>query len=192
MNSKEAATHWRGLARHYHAMGFNIVPLGNDKRPVITGVSRATGKPLRFQWEDWATTRQDDKLFDAMLGPSWWADVRGVAAISGPVSGNLVCFDFDHCPETILRSMLDALSLPGDYPWRVKTPGGGFHLWVRVQTVDGMPDKGKERRGVAGVDGGFVELRWTGHYTALPGSIHPAGGLYAWMGEQPEGEPWTL
>jgi hypothetical protein len=192
MNAKEAAIHWRTLARYYHSLGFNIVPLGNDKRPVVVGVGK-TGGVLRFRWEDWESTKQEGRLFDALLEPAWWADVRGIAAISGPISGNLVCFDFDHCPEETLQGFMQKFSLPADYPWTVKTPGNGFHLWLRTQEPLDIP-KGKERRPVAEVDGAFVELRWTGHYTALPGSHHPSGGVYEWLNEEPEqgAQPWIL
>jgi hypothetical protein len=190
MNAKESSAAWRALARAYHAHGLNIVPLGADKRPMIIGVKK-TGAPLRFFWEDWQDTPQNDKLFDKMLEPTWWAEVRGIAAICGPISNNLICFDFDHCPVTVLQQFLERMKLPADYPWAVATPGGGFHLWVRVATALQI-EKGKQRRAVDGIDGAFVELRWTGHYTALPGSVHPSGGIYSWLHDEPKEPPWTL
>lgn len=192
MNSKEASIQWRNLARFYHNFGFNIVPLGADKRPVVSGVSRTSGAPLRFRWEDWATMVQSEKLFNEMLQPAWWADVQGIAAICGNVSGKLLCLDFDHCPESTLRTMMNAIGLPHDYDWTVKTPGNGFHLWIRVADDSRMPEKGKERRGVEGHPDAFIELRWSGHYTALPGSMHPRGTKYEWLNKEPKEAPWIL
>lgn len=188
MTSKEQAMHWRGLARLFHAFGFNVVPLGPDKRPVVTGVSRS-GAPARFAWNDWETLPQAGRLFDELLSPAWWADVRGVAAVCGPVSGNLVCFDFDDCHEGVVDEFLQRVGLPADYAWCVTTPGGGFHVWLR-QAVS--VESGKLRRRVAGLPGGAIELRWRGHYTALPGSVHPDGGLYAWRFAAPDAAPVSV
>lgn len=192
MTSKEQAMYWRGLARRYHALGINVVPLGNDKRPVAIGVSK-TGGLQRFRWEDWQTTRQEGRLFDALLEPAWWAEVRGVAAVCGNVSGNLVCFDFDHCPLKVVVQFLREFGLPDSYAWTVQTPGSGFHVWLRSASVDNINiAKGKVRRPVLELPEAWVELRWTGHYTALPGSHHPSGGVYSWAFSEPTGEPVTL
>ena len=185
MDARERAIAMRELARMYHQWGINIVPLGPDKRPVITGVSRASGKPLRFLWEDWAETPQTDSLFAEILRPAWWGDVYGIAGICGPVSGNLVCIDFDATTFDTVAGYLGAAGLPESYSWLVKSPGGGWHIWVRTQQLPEL-DKGKLRRPAK--DGvGFVEFRWHGHYTALPGTTTnaathpPTGGVYAWV-----------
>ena len=191
-NAKEDAIHWRNLARQYHAYGFNVVPLGADKRPVVSGVSRTSGAPLRFRWEDWQTTKQQGKLFNEMLQPAWWADVRGVAGICGPVSGNLVCIDFDKFPDdTALKTMLAAFGLPDDYGWCARTPGNGWHIWIRV--LDASSAVQKEVRNWPGVPvEALVEYRYTDHYTALPGSHHPSGGVYKWRNGAAPTEPPTL
>ena len=187
MTSKESAIYWRTLARKYHEFGFNIVPLGGDKRPVVVGVSK-TGGAMRFRWEDWSEVKQDGKLFDAIMEPAWWSDVKGIAAVCGPVSGNLICFDFDHCEQSIVTQFLRTANLPESYPWTVATPGGGWHVWVRTATTPDLA-KGKVRRQVPDLPGAFVELRWTGHYTALPKSQHPTGNVYEWAFAVPSEGP---
>ena len=174
MTSKEAAIHWRALARRYHDLGMNIVPLGSDKHPVITGIG-TNGAPLRFKWEAWQDAPQAGKLFDGILSPSWWADVRGVAALAGPVSGWLIVVDGDHAPIETARKHLPLLGLPDGYKWfNPSGSGDGWHCYVRCP--DWRQDLAKVQRNAIG--GGHVELRWKGTCTALPGSHHPSGNIY--------------
>jgi hypothetical protein len=102
------------------------------------------------------------------------------------VSGDLVCIDFDKTPEASLVEFLNRAGLSVNYSWTVKTPGGGAHVWVRCHGLE--IEKGKEDRPALDGDG-HIELRWTGHYAALPGSIHPSGGVYAWMHAEPTEKP---
>ena len=55
---------------------------------------------LHFAWDSWQTIRRDDKLWKQIRSPDLVADVRQVALICGPVSGNLVPVDFDNCTPT--------------------------------------------------------------------------------------------
>ena len=175
----------RELARTYHRVGFNIVPLGDDKRPVITGVS-SSGKPLRFLWEQWQTEKQTEVLFKQILRPAWWTQVQGVAAVCGTVSGDLACIDFDATPWEAVAELLEKLELPPEYEWTVKTPGNGWHVWLYCTDLDGRIETGKLR--LPSPHGGHIELRYTGHYAALPGSKHPNGGTYEFaFGEPSEG-----
>lgn len=173
------AKEMRQLARVYHALGFNIVPLGADKRPVKTGVS-PNGKPWRFLWDEWQNLRQSADDLKRILAPAWWTDVYGIAGICG--FNGFACLDFDsrhkHDPDAtgipidVPRRFADELGITD--PWLVKTPSQAWHLWMRtddIQTLKGkldrlMPDEPT-------VD--HVELRWFGHYVALPGSHHPRG-----------------
>jgi len=195
MTSLEHAQAMRRLARAYHGFGLNVVPLDGEKRPVITGAA-TNGKPFRFRWSDWQAQRQTEDAFRAILRPSYWAAVRGVGAICGPVSGGLACVDFDSrrksdpdapaIPGDVPAGFLAALGLPADYAWTVRTPGGGWHVWLRCPDL--ALDAAKlDRPGVhPAVE--HVELRYAGTYTALPGSEHPAG-LYAWAGAEPAEPP---
>lgn len=177
------------LATQYQAFGFNLVPLGNDKRPVVTGgtyINKRTGKeePIRFRWQDWTEKKQPDNYFDKVSSFDWWADVKGLAAVCGPISGDLVCVDFDSAKsEGAVLAFLDALGIRNE--WIVASPGGGYHVWLRCPGLN-IP-KGKLDR--PGIDAAHVELRYTGHYVALPGSQHPNGGVYAFVGETPTEAP---
>jgi hypothetical protein len=189
----ESAKQFRQLAGQYRAFGFNLVPLGGDKRPVVTGVHTGGGL-LRFRWDDWQNTRQTDDLWAQIKKHEWWKEVAGLAAVCGPVSGDLVCIDFDVPKDTVqpfpsglLAQFLQAAGLNAS-PWLVDSPRGGFHVWVRCPGL--QIDKGKYDRPALGAGAGFhIELRWAGHYAALPGSLHPSG-VYAWRGPTPiDGPP---
>lgn len=185
----------RALAQKYHDLGINIVPLGNDKRPVITGVAKS-GALLRFRWDDYQSQRQTDAIFQEMRRPAWWKEVKGVAAICGPVSNNLVCVDFDApqgkndgFPQSIIDSFLQALGEAK--PWIVRTPRGGWHLWLRCPDLE--LDKGKLDRAARNLSKGHhIEIRWQGHYVVLPGSLHPNGGIYQFVPSEPDGLPGTV
>lgn len=174
----------------YRGFGFNLVPLGNDKRPVVVG-AYPDGKPKRFHWRDWEIIPQSDNYWEKLPYQSWWGDVQGLAAVCGPVSGHLVCVDFDGVSdEQPVLTMLSRLHLPLDYPWWWPTPGGGFHLWLRCLDLALPGDKGKVDR--QGRDAGHIEIRYTGHYVALPPSVHPSGGVYGWLHGEPDVMPATV
>jgi len=183
--SVESAKEYRQLALKYRTFGFNLVPLGSDKRPAVTGVAPHGGL-MRFRWDDWQQAKQIDALWAQIKKHEWWVDVGGLGGVCGPVSGDLVCIDFDRTPESSLITFLNSAGLPVNYFWTVRTPGGGAHVWVRCQGLE--IEKGKEDRPSADGDG-HIELRWTGHYAALPGSIHPSGGVYTWMHAEPTEAP---
>ena len=182
--SIESAKQYRTLALAYRAWGFNLVPLGGDKRPVVTGVS-PNGGLMRFRWDDWQQTRQAEEHWAQIKKHAWWTDVGGLGGVCGPVSGDLVCIDFDATPQKDVADFLAGAGLPADYAWTVTTPGGGAHVWLRCPGLE--IEKGKEDRPARVA--GHIELRWTGHYAALPGSVHPSGGVYRWCGPEPAEGP---
>ena len=175
----------QSLAKHYHGLGLNVIPTADDKRPP------ETAPDIRLSWGKWKETRQ---TADDLAGLPWdrasnlpLGLVTGLAAICGPISGALVCIDFDGGQDLgPVRAVLGALGLPAAYGWAVQTPSGGFHVWTRCPGLE-LPDgKGKvDRPG----RGGFahVELRYTGHYALLPPSF---GGRYSCLaGNLPELAP---
>lgn len=181
----ETAKEWRRHAEYYRSFGFNLVPLGSDKRPVITGINQY-GAPSRFRWDDWQQLKQTDKLWKGIREPAFWADVAGLGGICGPVSDNLVCIDFDATPEADVEAFLQHAELPANYAWTVSTPGSGFHVWILCPGL--QLEKGKlNRPSLSG--NGHIELRYTGHYAALPPSMHPSGGIYAWAYAEPSSLP---
>lgn len=186
----------RKLAQFYHDLGANVAPLDDTKRPVITGIWK--GAPMRFRWKEWETTIQTDKLWTAIRSESWWTEVRGVAAING-VNG-WVNLDIDSkrkddpslppVARGVAEAFLDALGLPSTYSWLVASPTGGWHIYARVDALS--IDKGKLTGLHADPLVDHVELRHIGHYTALPGSLHPNGNFYQWANEQPTGPPTQI
>lgn len=147
------------IAAHYHALGFNVLPVGGDKRPLGA-------------WGQWHDTRQTADDVRAMR----WNAARGLAAIAGDVSGGLVCVDFDNQPNDRARDrLLAALGLSADYAWLVTTPGGGYHVWL---VCPDLPLNGTGRQDRPGTHGGHIELRYHANYTILPPSVHPSGGRY--------------
>lgn len=177
----ERAKTMRQLARAYHAAGFNIVPLGIDKRPVKTGVS-PNGKVWRYLWDDWQTLRQSPADLQKLLSPSWWCDVYGVAGVCG--FDGWVCLDLDAhhkknpaiapIPREFAEAWLYELGIKTPYDWLIKSPSGGWHIWMKTDDVDGL--KGKlDRLAPDEPTVEHIELRWFGHYVALPGSLHSRG-----------------
>ena len=179
-------TDYRKLAQYYREFGFNLAPLGGDKRPVITGVWK--GAPTRFQWQAWTDTKQDDRLWAQIAREKFWADVGGLGCICGPVSGGALCVDFDTDDGgDLVGEFLRKAGLPNDYKWVVKTgTPGRFHIWLRC--LDWSGDSGKALAPARG-GGGHIELRYTGHYAALPGSLHPSGNIYQFVDGQPTEPP---
>lgn len=168
----------------YQALGFNLIPLGNDKRPVETH-TLPDGRPMRFSWRKDATDKQPIDYWYSLSNNDWWQNVEGIAAICGEVSGGLFCIDFDGLDnEAHLDSALQDLGIGKD--WLVDTPGGGKHVWLfsDLQMEKNILDN-------PGVEGGaaHVELRGAEHMTTLPPSIHPNGGQYAFRNGEPTGPP---
>ena len=189
---QSGAKHWREMARAFWRMGFNVIPLGDDKRPIVTQIAD-NGKRLHWRWEDWQIRRQTEKDLNGILRPGWWADVRGIAGLGGV--NDLVCIDFDEAGASalFLQQFLAELGDETAGDWAVHTPSGGRHVWLRCPGL--ILDKGKLDRPGKGefhAAGGHIELRHTGHYTVLPGSRHPNGGFYQWHGAAPQHDPVTV
>jgi hypothetical protein len=194
--SVESAKEYRQLAAKYRGYGFNLVPLGADKRPAMTGIS-PNGGIMRFRWDDWQQTKQTDPLWAQIKKHEWWVDVGGLGGVCGPVSGDMVCIDFDTpkdrtdlvFPFELVEHFLQGVGLAGS-AWLVDSPRGGYHVWARCPGLE--IEKGKLDRPALGTEGGYhIELRWTGHYAALPESQHP-NGVYAWHNDEPLTPPPTV
>lgn len=196
IDPKMRAQHYRDLAQWYHNLGANLAPLGNDKRPVQVGVWQ--GKLKHFPWKDYQTSQQGERIWQAIRSEKYWIDVHGVAVICG--FGGWVNLDIDSVakddpsqppvPREIAVRFLRVLGLPQDYPWLCATPTGGWHIFLRAKSLTLSNDKGRldqlmpDEPTVA-----HVELRWEGHYVALPGTLHPNGGTYKFAHMQPTAAP---
>ncbi|MBK8800356.1 MAG: hypothetical protein IPM07_30520 [Anaerolineales bacterium] len=89
--SVESAKQYRQLATKYRGYGFNLVPLGSDKRPAMTGIS-TSGGIMRFRWDDWQQTKQTDPLWAQIKSMNGGGRRRAGRRV-GPVSGDMVCID---------------------------------------------------------------------------------------------------
>lgn len=145
-----------GIAQTYHGLGFNVIPVGQNKRPMI---DPNTG--MLLEWSRFKDARQT--LNELARLP--WAEASGVAAICGPISNNLIVVDFDNMTNVDeVDCLLEMLSLPSNYLWVSQTASGrGYHVFLRVAE---LPEKNKYDR--PGLNGGHIELRGHGHYTILP------------------------
>lgn len=101
----------------YHVKGYNVLPVGDDKRPVVK------------QWKKWQTeTQSDEQVLE------WFtiANIYNVAIITGKISG-ITVIDIDnkngteHAEEMLKK-------FPETYT--VRTPSGGYHLYY--QYVEGF------------------------------------------------------
>lgn len=172
MNSM-VSTQWYTVAQQFYLNGINLLPIGQDKRPLNL-----------MKWEHWQTHRQawgDLQTFE-------WGKATGVAAICGRVSGDLVCVDIDRATDNhTALALLSQLGLPFDYQWLVKTGSGkGYHLWLTCPDLD-LGSVG--RLDNPGVKGGHIEIRHNGHYAILPPSQHPSGDIYTFINGIPTQRP---
>ena len=93
----------QGLAKRYHELGINLLPTDQDKRPPELAPEK------RLLWDKWQVERQTTN--DLARLP--WHLADGLAGISGPVSDNLACMDFDKGDTArLVQVALAALGLP--------------------------------------------------------------------------------
>lgn len=169
----------RTSAYKYHALGFNVLTVGGEKRPNLDA------------WRHLTSTRQSvDELERLPFSVS-----SGLALVCGEVSGGLACLDFDRVDgdrAEFLRRLLVALGLPDNYEWAVLSPGG-VHVWITLTDAAAiMNSKGKLDGDFDGCD--HVELRYSGHITVVPPSVRDDGGVYRFANrsEIPSDQPSTV
>lgn len=106
MSEKIITTQSQALA--YHANGYNVLPVGQDKRPIVKS------------WKKWQTENQTD---EEVL--SLFQNNPNVAIITGEISG-ITVIDIDaKGNSTQAQEMLKKFPMT----YTVKTPSGGFHLY---------------------------------------------------------------
>ncbi|MEH6521616.1 phage/plasmid primase, P4 family [Sulfitobacter sp.] len=155
--------------------GYELIPLhrwDKSKKDMKTGKVRELGKvPVHKNW----TTRQSDnaaaiarmKRGEGNVGVRLRATDLVIDWDPRNDSGQWGVPDYD---EFILRNGLD----PTNWP-TVRTGSGGLHHYLT------KPSDIPVLEGPAGFPG--VEFKTRGRQTVAPGSIHPNGNLYDWIGE---------
>ncbi len=162
------------VARGYASLGFSVIPT-RGKHPAIPS------------WKPYATNRPTDEMIAEWFTPD---DVDGIAVICGPISGNLVCRDFDE-PEGYERWAVEWSEISDLYP-AVRTGRGG-HVYFTADPENIAARCGSPCYKKLG-DG---ELRYNGVYSLLPPSLHPNGHRYEWevplpRGPIPHGDPFAI
>jgi predicted P-loop ATPase len=135
-------------------------PVTGDKRPYLTN------------WQN------EPASIEAIAQELESGNAQGFGIITGKLSGGIMAIDCDgHVPHALFKEILG-----GDIPHTVAFTSGkdgraqylfsipGEH-WTSIKTKkEGDPK-----------EGGQLELRWDGHQSVLPPSVHPTTGRYEWI-----------
>jgi len=131
---------------------FSVIPVGNDKRPLIKWETYQSEKSTPEEIREWYTK---------------WPDAN-IGIVTGPIS-NLAVIDVDteegiHAIEEYLP---DSVAIP-----TVNTPKGGRHHYFRCPE----PPLANNARTIPGCD-----LRCNGGYIVAPPSANGTGKAYEWI-----------
>jgi hypothetical protein len=148
----------RDFANRYIASGFSVFP-------------------IKARSKDPATRHGfNDASADPSVIASWFDDFSdfNIGVVTGHISG-LIVVDID--PRnggdvSFARLVADVGPLPKTL--KVKTGGGGFHLYFRA------PDDLKTIHKLKAYPG--IDVQFDGKYVVAPPSVHPSGALYEWEG----------
>jgi hypothetical protein len=144
--SKKTLLEW---ALEYNKLGLCVIPIPYGK------------KAARIRWGKYQQKHPDENQLR-----KWFSNKnRNIAVVLGPVSGDLVCRDFDTTTgyESWFANYPDlAKKLP-----TVRTSKGG-HVYFQSSVI-----------GIKKYADG--ELRGKGGYCLLPPSVHPNGQTYQWV-----------
>lgn len=155
-------------AKRLREAGLSVIPVKADgsKSPMLAG------------WRKYSIDLPIDALVESWFGGD---TVVGIGVCPGPASGNLVVLDFE-CKngKSAYHEWIEKLP-PELVAWlakcpMVKTPSGGRHVWVRL---DSPQSGGRLARYANGTT--KVEVRGEGHQVLAPGcplSCHKSGEPY--------------
>ena len=142
-------------AREYRALGLSVIPVAQDKKPLV----------------EWKPFQEEPAHIDQI--DEWWTTwpTANVGAVTGKVSG-LVVLDADG-PEGL--ASLKALGTPAT-TWLSRTGRveGGWQQFFRHPGDDVVVGNR------AGLRPG-LDVRGDGGYVVLPPSLHPSGRRYEWL-----------
>lgn len=157
--------------------------LGANVLPIETGQKRPAG-----EWARWIAERQTPENFAALD----WSQADRFGIVSG-INGWRTFDVDDNADPFVIRTILDQLGLPLDYPWVEKSQSGtGYHLWVLCdEALTAFPAFADGQPGVVAgtlVAGGQLELRWQRNQTIVAGSALPEN----WLNGVPAAGPATV
>lgn len=159
------------IAKRFHTLGANVLPIGNGKAPVI-------------DWTRWHTENQTPVDVSGID----WNGMSGIGVVCG-ING-WTCFDLDKVKSDVARiAIVNALGFNDTYQWQVRSgSGNGHHVWVRIN--EPLPFKIGKVVGIS-KDGSFdhLEVRWKACQTLVPPSMHPSGNEYSWINGDPTDAP---
>lgn len=137
---------------HYQGFGYSIIPVGQDKKPLIAWgryqKQKTTEEEIRGWWDKWPTAN--------------------IGIVTGMISGlAIIDIDTEEGKQAIQEYIQDSLVMPV-----VNTPSGGQHLYFKC------PDEkiSNNSRTVPGCD-----LRANGGYIVAPPSSNGNGKAYTWQ-----------
>lgn len=163
-------------ARAYVRAGLSVIPVHAD----------GTKAPKQSAWTQWA-----ERLPSEVQLQDWFGRARGggIGIPGGPASGNLSVLDFETAEvwDQFLARLSAEERAHADRCPMARTPGGGAHLYVRLELStrgvtlaerpNGVDDKGRPRVKT------LIETRAHGEQVLAPGcpvECHPLNLPYTW------------
>lgn len=148
-------------ALEYFARGWAVIPI------------RCRTKVSDCRWSWWQSNRPCEATVRKWFRKS---GQRNIATILGPVSGGLICRDFDK-REAYEAWAAEHRELASSLP--TVEAMKGRHVYCRGDFRDIENDADIRQRNFVSLGNG--ELRLHGCYCLLPPSIHPSGSMYRWL-----------
>lgn len=146
----------------YAKEGFSVLPIERGKKK----------PPEGLLWKPYQTTRPTTAELR-----EWFANGtgNGVGIICGAVSGNLVVIDFEEEQAELFAAFCafwkEAYGDTLESMTRVvRTGGGGWHVYLRMQTVPSPYHPAKEEKKL------LPDIQGEGSYVVAPPTIHPDTG----------------
>jgi len=161
-------------ARSYLAAGLSVIPVRAD----------GSKAPVEPKWDRYAEMIAGERELQRWFGAG---KLLGVGICGGKASGNLAVLDFETTDayidwrRIVPADTIDALS---ECPV-VRTPSGGYHVWVRLTECTAgtvlarRPDPEDGTKGKV-----LIEIRGDGHQVLAPGcpaECHKTGKLYEFV-----------
>ena len=181
------------IAKQYLSWGLSVIPTRENKRPALTGWTDLQKTPLSIEEVDQLYNREKirpeiENAEGEKVGIKVFDTPKGIAIITGEVSGNLEVIDVDSKYDltgTLWEELRD--SIPTDLYSRLvvaQTVSGGYHIYYRAPEVAGnsklanrpaTPEEMKEGDKVKALletrgEGGYVIAPPTKGYQYLQGS----------------------